>query len=320
MVNFQKRTPMIKKYFLYLNQKHYKAAALALLATASMSLSNTVAAQPTFAKALGVFPVCTGCHFTQDGGGDNLKPEAAAAFASGGLRPGLENFLKSLVTDTKPVLHPIDNQWNVQVGEAPLSIPLIVSDKEADKFIMQLSNASKATAPKGYSFSKPYTVSGLNLPAIDFKWAPKPAQKNRNYTAVFVAKETTGSKLSSNTVTANIFVWPPRTASAKNVISQLNIDSAKWNGKALVINGRIGFKSKVSAVAQKLALKTLRLNLKSNSGVIVGTPLTLRPNAKLAWTNTIVLPATQVPCLLKAEYEGLRTARTVKPVPKGCLK
>ncbi len=311
---------MTQKYF---KQTCIKTACAAILTTvASISMMGDALAQEEWAIQLKVFPKCTNCHTSQPGNGDTVKPAAKAAYDNGGVIPGLQNFLKNSAGNAKPVLLPIDNQWNVQVGEVPLTIPLIVKDKEADSFIMQLTNAASATAPKGYSFSKPYTVASSNLPAIDFKWKPVTAQKNKNYPVTFQAKETTstGTTQVSNTVKANIFVWAARPVSAKYVIEQFIVSSAKWSANKLAVTGRVVFKKTASTAARAAALKTLRLNIKSNLGIVVASVL-LKPNATGAWASTFALTGTKVPCLVKAEYEKLNAARVVNSAPTAtCVK
>jgi hypothetical protein len=166
-------------------------------------------------------------------------------------------------------------------------------------------------------------VPKINLPAIDFMWKPTSAQKNKNYTVNFRAKETTPATANqfSNTVKANIFVWPPRAQSAKNVVSQFIVGNAKWGANKLTMTGRVVFKKTASITARATALRSLRLNLKSNRGVAAGTPVLLKPNAATgAWTATFALTRTKVPCLVKAEYEKLNAARTVTSAPAACIK
>lgn len=311
---------MIKKPFFsiaFTKHTYCKSASAAILTAASIAMMSDAVAQSQWAVQLKVSPTCTGCHTNQSGTGSNAKPAAKAAYKSGGVIPGLQNFLKL----SAPVLLPVDNQWNVQVGEVPLALPLSVKDKEADAFIMQLTNATSPLAPKGYTFSKPYTVASSHLPAIDLNWKPTAAQKNKNYTAILQAKETAGGKQLSNTVTTNIFVWAARAASPKNVVEQFSVDTAKWAANKLTMTGRIIFKKSATAAAKATALKTLQLNIKSNAGTVVGKPVVLKPAVMTgAWTSSFALTGTQVPCLVKAEYEKLNAARTVKPAPATCIK
>jgi hypothetical protein len=302
-------------------QSSYNLASVALLAITSIGMIPGASAQESWAIELGEYPKCTSCHTSQPGSGDTVKPAAKQAYNNGELN-GLKEYLKIFNANSKPVLLPINGQWNVQVGEIPLTIPLSVKDKEADNFVMQLSNASQPVAPKGYSFSKPYTLASNQLPTVNFIWKPTTAQKNKNYTASFSANETTatGSKQLSNIVTANIFVWAARPVSAKYIINQFMVDNAKWAANKLTLTGRIAFKPKISAPIKAAALNALRLRLKSNAGAVVGIPMPIKPNTLGVWTSTMPLTAAQVPCLIKAEYEGLTVASTVKPVPSTCLK
>ncbi|WP_394753955.1 hypothetical protein [Crenothrix sp.] len=312
-----------KNYFL---DAFSKKVSQKILAVAFLAFNTVMAAdaygQPQYADELKVSGQCTLCHTSQEGGRDTVKPAAFQAWQKGGVIPGLRDYLKNLAGNAKPVLLPVDTQWNVQVGEVPLTIPLIVKDKEADNFAMELTNTANPLAPKGYRFSKKYSIPSTNRPAINFIWKPKAAQKNKNYKATFRAKETTASGATqlSNTVNTSIFVWPARPASAKNVISQFNIDSAKWAAKKLTMAGRLVFKKTAATAAKAAALRSLRLNIKSNNGVVVGLPVLLKPSASGAWISTFTLTATQVPCLVKAKYEKLMAARTVKSAPATCKK
>lgn len=299
---------------------HY--SSIMILVSTSIAITPNAYAQGIFADQLGVSGQCLLCHTSEEGGLDTVKPAALKAWQNGGVIPGLQNFLKPPAKNTTPVLHPIDNQWNVQVGEVPLTIPLIVTDKEADNFVMQLANAATPLSPKGYSFSNTYTVASRNLPAINFKWKPTAAQKNKNYLVTFQAKETTatGTIQLSNKVSANIFVWAARPVSPKNVVEQFIVDNAKWVAGKLTMTGRLVFKKSVTSATKATALKSLRLNIKSNSGVTVGLPAVLTPNATGAWTSSFALTTTQVPCLVKAEYEKLNAARATKTAPLTCKK
>lgn len=259
---------------------------------------------------------CTDCHVSEFGG-PPWKPGVLGAFAAGGIA-GLAVFIQSLspvAADTKPVLHPINPQWDVTVGEIPLLIPLRVSDAENDTFSV------RGSAPMtGYSFSAVRIDSQSNLPTIDFEWAPIATQANKNYKLSVYAQETgAGRTLSSNTVTTNIHVWPARVSATKNV-SQFMMQGAQWRNNKLIITGQVIFKPTVTAANRATALNTLRMSVRSNSGFVIGLPLKLTPNANGKWTKTLTLTGTEVPCLVKLKYEGLNAARTVKLAPPTCVQ
>lgn len=300
-----------------------KIASALMLGAVSMVIMTDAYGKGEFADALGVSGQCTLCHTSPDGGLATLKPAARTAFDEGGIKPGLENFLKSLVTDAKPQILPIDNEWNAQIGELPLSIPLIINDEEKSGFVMELAGVAPSLAPKSFSFSKLYLEATKKRPTIDFKWTPASKQRITKYTVSFRANETidNGSKQFSNLVKTTIFLWPARPVSSKNVIERFVVSSAKWGANKMTLTGNIVFKKSATTAARTTALKTLRLNLKSNNGVVTGSPVLLTPNVKTGvWTKTFALTGAQVPCLVKAEYEKLMVARTVKSAPATCKK
>lgn len=106
------------------------------------------------------------------------------------------------------------------------------------------------------------------------------------------------------------------------VVNKFSVSSAKWLANKLTVSGLVIFKKTTTAAAKAAALKTLRLTIKSNAGKSVGTPVPLVVNAKTgAWTKIFALTAVQVPCFVKAEYEGLKTkSLAVKPTSKTCVK
>jgi hypothetical protein len=305
------------------NKSIYRKIASALMAAVSIATMADVYGKGEFADELGVSGQCTLCHTSPDGGLATLKPAARAAFDEGGIKPGLENFLNSLVTDAKPQILPIDNEWNAQIGELPLSIPLIINDEEKSGFVMELAGVTPSLAPKSFSFSKLYLEAAKKRPTIDFKWIPISKQKITKYTVSFRANEIidNGSKQFSNLVKTTIFLWPARPVSSKNVIERFAVSTAKWGANKMTLTGNIAYKKSATAPARATALKTLRLNLKSNNGIVVGTSVLLTPNPKTGvWTKTFALTGAQVPCLVKAEYEKLMVARTVRSAPATCKK
>jgi hypothetical protein len=88
----------------------------------------------------------------------------------------------------------------------------------------------------------------------------------------------------------------------------------------MTLSGQVIFKPNVNAAQRKAALKTLALNVMSDSGQVIGLPLKIVPNASGHWSKTLSLTATKVPCLVKLSYEGLKSARTVQLAPASCVK
>jgi hypothetical protein len=264
------------------NKQHYKKTVLALFFTTSACLSANISAQ------------------------ENLVIQLPA--------------LKAV--DAKPVILPIDTEWNVQIGEVPLSIPLIIDDEEKSGFLIDLTSSSPTLTDKSYGFSKLYLEPIKKRPTIDFKWAPTAKQKLAKYSVTFRANEIAdnGIKQFSAPIKTNVYVWPPRPVSSKNVISQFIISKANWVANTLTLNGNISFKKTASPSARTAALKTLKLQVKSNSGVNLGSPITLKPTAKGIWSSKVTLSRTQVPCIIKADYEKLIAARTVSGLVGVCKK
>jgi len=283
----------------------------ALWAAATVGVATDAQAHSQYVVPTGAAG-CTSCHYDNNGSG--FKPGVLAAAASPlGKIAGLKAFLHPVAADTKPVLHPINPKWDVTVGEAPLVISLQVSDAENDTFALH------GSAPTGYTLSSAYIKN--NLPTVDLKWAPTAAQAGKVYPlSVYVQETGTGRTLSSNTVAANIQVWPARVSTTKNV-SQFSMQGAQWKNNTLTLNGQVIFKSTVTAAQRATALKNLTLSITSASGVIISKPLKLFPQPTGNWSKSITLTASEVPCLVKLSYEGLRAARLVSLAPAAsCLK
>jgi hypothetical protein len=237
------------------------------------------------------------------------------AFESNGIQ-GLTDFVNNAMLDTAPVLSQINNQWDITVGETPLTIPLQVFDQENDDFYLQ------GKVPlAGYSLSPLYTNITSNLPTIDLKWKPTAIQANKSYKIKIYAQENGADRLlKSNTVTANITVWPARANAATAKVKEFKLLTARWAAGKLSLSGQLTFKPNVTAAQRKTALNTLTMQLRSNDNIIFGTPLKLTPKSTGAWTSSIPLTSALVPCLIKAEYEGLNATRLVKLAPANCVQ
>ncbi len=263
---------------------------------------------------------CTTCHANDFGGGP-WKPGVVDAYLNNGGINGLIAFVKAggatnTTPDTAPVLSQINNQWDITVGETPLVIPLHVFDQENDTFALHGS-----VPMTGYSISALYTDGVSNLPTQDFKWTPTAAQANKNYTiSIYVQENGVGRTLKSNAVTANIFVWPARANAATAKVKEFKLQAASWAVNKLTLSGQLTFKAGVSAAKRKALLNTLTMQLRSNSGFVVGSPVKLKLDNKGAWKTVLPLTSTQVPCLVKANYEGLNASRVVNLAPASCVK
>jgi hypothetical protein len=280
----------------------------------SMAIS-TALARPEYVPITGAAG-CTTCHF-DDQGKPPWKPGVLDAWNSNGLQ-GLVAFVKAggAKKDTAPVLSQINNHWDLTVGETPLVIPLHVFDAENDKFALHGS-----ASMHGYNISALYTDTASNLPTKDFKWAPTTADANKNYPISFYVLETgTNRVLKSNTVSADISVWPARKNAAQAKVKEFKLSTAHWAKGTLTLSGQVAFKPGVNSAKQKTLLGTLGLEIKSHSGLVVGSPILLKSTAKGSWTHSLSLAATKAPCSVKASYEGLIATRAVISAPAGCLK
>jgi len=290
---------------------------ISLLSTIAFTLcSLTALARPEYVAPTGATG-CTDCHYNNSGSG--YKTGVITAFYSSSSRiAGLTSFIKALnapvqAADTSPVLHPINNKWDVTVGELPLVISLQVTDAENDAFALH------GSAPSGVTISKVYTKN--NLPTIDLSWLPSAADANKvSPLQVYVTETATGRSLSSNTVQATIQVWPARTTTT-NLVTRFSMESAQWQNNVLTLNGQLAFKNTLTVKQRNAALKTLKLNAKSNFGKVIVNATSLTLDANGSWVKKIPLSATQVPCAVRLTYEGLRAARPVSLAPVAtCVK
>jgi hypothetical protein len=269
---------------------------------------------------------CIQCHDDNFGKGFKTGVLQAAASPLGKI-PGLTAYIKSLSTpviptpvtptgtDTKPVIHPINPEWNVTVGESQLIVPLRVSDAEDDSF------SFKGSMPQGAAITAPATDAQSTLPMSLLLWSPTASQAGKSYTVSVTANEIgTGRTLVSSPVTATIKVWPARATTSKNV-TQLLLDRAQWNNNQLLLTGKLLFKAGLTTDQRAAALASLRLNLKSSIGIAIGSPLALAVDNFGNWKQILTLNASQVPCVAKVDYEGLVAVRTVKLAPAStCIK
>lgn len=300
--------------------------SLTLLGSLAVLTVPQAFAMPSYVVPTGATS-CNQCH--NDNFGNGFKAAALQAAASPlGKIPGLTAYIKSLSTpvtpvtpvtptgtDTKPVIHPINPEWNVTVGESQLVIPLRVSDAEDDSF------SFKGSMPQGAAITAPATDAQSTLPMSILLWSPTATQAGKSYTISVTANEMgTGRTLVSSPVTATIKVWPARASASKNV-TQLLLDRAQWNNNQLLLTGKLLFKTGLTTAQRAAALANLRLNLKSSIGIAIGSPLALAVDNFGNWKQILTLNASQVPCVARVDYEGLVAVRTVKLAPAStCIK
>ncbi len=291
-----------------------KIKYLYLLTVTTLSLSaNDALAYATFIAPTGATG-CTDCHL--DNSGIGYQPGILEAARSPlGVIEGLKAFLNSIKveTNTPPVLNAINSKWDITVGESALIIPLQVRDNEDDTFALH------GTAPKGHTLSDIYSKNGL--PTIDFKWLPTDDQANKTYTIKFYVRETGDNRsLKSNTVKAHIRVWPARTLTTK-YIENFQLQGAQWLNNTLILNGSVIFPSNLTSTQRQAALSTLTMTITSAKGTVISEPVKLILNITGNWTTRLTLKASEVPCTVKVNYEGLIGMRSVSLAPtETCVK
>ncbi len=278
-------------------------------------LTSPVSAREQYFTATGA-QACTVCH-TDEYGGQSWKYGVYQEFYENGL-DGLKEYVKSAAFDTAPVLNQINSQWDITVGEVPLTIPFQVYDQEYDSVQLHAKGKLPFT---GYTLSTLYTDNTTNLPTFDFKWKPKAQQANKSYQIKIYAQENGVDRtLMSNIVTANITVWPARTNAATAKVKEFKLLSARWSAEKLSLSGQVIFKPNVTTTQRDTVLSTLTMQLRSNNDIAVASPLKLVPDKNGVWTSAIPLTSAEVPCLVKASFEDLNASRKVKLSPANCLQ
>lgn len=309
---------------------------ITLSAIANMGMVNNVLAQASYVFPAGALG-CADCHvgtgkqtfvpgiletFPIDQSLSVLdKMKAIHALTDAQRAPAFATIKAMLnppatAVDTNPVVHPVNSKWDVTVGEAPLVIPVYVSDAENDAF---------DTHGNGLTVSPIAIDNATGLPKFTLTWSPTATQAGYTYPVTIFVKETersAGRILTSNTVLTKVKIWPARANAATAQVSQFVLQAAKWKKNTLNLEGQIVFKSTVTAAQQAAALATLSMTLTtSKTATPVGSPMPLTVDATGKWKQAIPLNATQVPCSVVADYEGLKAERPVLSAPRAtCLK
>jgi hypothetical protein len=313
-----------------------KLLFIALTAVVNMAMITDAAAQASYAFPAGALG-CADCH--RGSGKRDFYPGILEAFpvdqslsvaekivaihalTNEERAPGLAA-IKALLNppatspDTNPVVHPINKQWDVTVGEAPLEIPVYVSDEEDDAF---------NTLGNGLTVSPVTVDNATGLSKFTLSWSPTETQAGQTYPVKIFVKESersAGRILVSNSKVVKVRVWPARANAETAQVGQFALQSAKWKNNKLDMKGLVMFKEGVTAAQKATALANLTMSLTTDKkGVSVGTPLPLTLNKKGNWSVSIPMDANQVPCSVVADYEGLKASRNVIAAPrKTCLK
>ncbi len=294
-------------------------------------------AQIEYARALGVYPVCTGCHKSQSNprSGSGLLPGAAwnklaISAAITCTLPKVLNTAKTAcitptptctstqvltnnvcvtkaVANTKPVLNAVVQQWDAQVGEL-LTIPLSVNDAEQDDFVILPSLLVGSKLGDVYQ-------SEAGFPTVDFKWTPTTANVNKIQAITFQAKETaTKQKYVSNKISVKVRVWAAGNRDAAS-ITKLNVMTSKFTAGNLKLAGNVKFNGLLTATERNdFIAQPLDLTVTNNSdSALIGT-VALTLDVKGNWSAT--LPIAQNVCDIVLQFDGQNASRKVV----GCTK
>ncbi|MCF8006801.1 MAG: hypothetical protein K9K84_05275 [Methylovulum sp.] len=263
---------------------------------------------------------CTSCH--QDNYGHGFKTGVLAEFEDKGLA-GLKDFVNAnlqqavifnntvtlpntvSLPNTPPEIRPINSKWDVTVGEAPLIIPFTINDTEQNQVVLH------GSAPTGASFSKVYIDKVTQLPTINFIWSPTPEQAKKQFALNVFAEEIDASPaLRSSSIKTVIQVWAARNSATKN-IKRFSLFSAEVINNTLKLSGNIQFQANLSNAQRSTLLKKLSMSVKTSKDKLISPSLKLTINAKGDWFKSISLAKTTPPCIVKLEYEYLKSARPV---------
>lgn len=303
-----------------MNKNLLCATALVMLGA---GLAVDVYASASFSAQLGA--ACSACHESPLGTDSNVKPSAQSAFNSGGVIPGLQEFVANLPavpgSNTKPVINLIDTQYNVEVGD-PLSIVLEVADAEDDPVDVTVKpNPAGATVAAG-------DLSDNQLPTFNFDWTPVAGQENKVYKVKFTAKENdTKKKYSSKPVGTSIRVWPAGNRDQTS-IKKLVLSSAKWKDGKLSLKGVIQFnklltKDEKATYMTAAPAKTFALTQGvdgNGTDILISPTMTTKPTGSWA-IDGIDLPASPAfNCSVTMDFEGSKAARKIAGAPKDCIK
>ncbi len=315
----------MKKYQILKLKKSF-TLAFWLVFVASLGIPSLAFAKEEWANLYGNTGRCDICHTGTVGTKNNTKSAAKTAYKSGGLTPGLKNYVATILEsstpttpNTKPILNSVNAQWDVIAGES-IVIPLVVNDAEEDEF----SIVNKVKVPAGANLTNSGIDSASQLPKWEFNWSPSSAQQNKIYTVKFAAKETsTAKKYTSNTIAAKIRVWPAGDQDNAKV-SSFTLASASWKADALTLKGKVGLNKLLTASekASFLAREDLTVDIyqgKTSTGAAVALQLPIKINRNGSWSLTQPL-AGNFACNVSLLFEGRTVSRKIAKAPSGCIR
>ena len=223
----------------------------------------------------------------------------------------IDPIISPTAQNTKPVLNPIAQEWDVNVGEL-LTIPLSVNDPQQDEFTLTSSMALG-------EFSAVHN-NDENLPTVDFLFTPAQAHGNKIYTTTFSAKETkTTQHYVSNKIAIKIRVWP----SANHDIDaamQLTISSAQWQANQLTMEGQVVLNSLLTQQERQTFIdQQFDLIIRSPEDNILHIAPLMLSNQGL-WKVSFPLSLEQTPCHVVLEFNTRKARHQVLNAPLSCFK
>jgi hypothetical protein len=213
--------------------------------------------------------------------------------------------------NTKPILNPIAQEWDVNVGEL-LTIPLSVNDAQQDEFTLT------STMIMG-EFSAVHS-NDENVPTVDFLFTPTQAHGNKIYTTTFSAKETkTTQHYVSNKIAIKIRVWPSPNHDI-DAAMQLTIYSAQWQANHLTIEGQVVLNSLLTQQERQTFIdEQFDLIIRSPEDNVLHIAPLILSNQGL-WKMRFPLSLEQTPCHVVLEFNTRKARHQVLNAPLSCFK
>ena len=213
--------------------------------------------------------------------------------------------------NTKPILNPIAQEWDVNVGEL-LTISLSVNDAQQDEFTLT------STMIMGEFGAVHHNDE--NVPTVDFLFTPTEEQGNKIYTTTFSAKETkTTQHYVSNKVAVKIRVWPS-TNHDIDAATQLTISNAQWQSSTLHLDGQVVLNHLLTMEERQAFInQQFDLIIRSPEDNILHIEPLILSNQGL-WEISFPLSLQQTPCHVMLEFNTRKARHQVLNAPLSCFK
>ena len=301
-----------------------KTFSSAILFAACLYISSQAFAKEEWSHLYGNVGRCDICHTGTVGTQRNVKSTANSVYKSGGLSPGLKNYVASVLSNempnTKaPVLNQVNAQWDGIVGE-PITIPLTYSDVDGDDAVV----IATAKLPAGATLTDAGTDTDTHLARWDFTWIPTDAQKNKIYTLKFAAKETaTSPKKTSSVVTTKVRVWSAGNRDTAKITS-FALSIASWKTDTLTLKGKVVLNKMLSAAEKTTFLARTDLtvdifqgNTASGTAIAMQLPVSFTSTGSWTLTQPLVVPFS---CNVSLLFEGFPVYRKIAKTPASCIQ